>query len=191
MHADSITRNLPRMRAGFLKAIRRERRRCAGDARILRALAEKERLTRRAYVCHSPWYRFRAALRGGRGHDESIAIREMTRLVPPGATFALVDGNEWAVEDVVAGRPCVRWYNPTDDDSAILELAGLRRAGVAFLVIASPGFWWLGFYSELSRELRARFPCLLQNHRLVVFELRPGAVSARRAVSPAVVDVQS
>jgi hypothetical protein len=40
------------------------------------------------------------------------------------------------------------------------------------MILVWPAFWWLDYYSEFSRYLRARFPCSLENERLVVFDLR-------------------
>ena len=59
-----------------------------------------------------------------------------------------------------------------DDETAIRELERLRRSGASFLAFAWPAFWWLDYYSEFSGYLRAKFPCLLENKHLVVFDLR-------------------
>jgi hypothetical protein len=50
-----------------------------------------------------------------------------------------------------------------------------RRAGAAFLVIAWPAFWWLEYYKGFTRRLRSRFPCILENERVVAFDLRRAA----------------
>jgi hypothetical protein len=46
-------------------------------------------------------------------------------------------------------------------------------AGAGFIVFAWPAFWWLDHYAGLHRHLRAHFRCVLENDRLVVFDLRP------------------
>jgi hypothetical protein len=63
---------------------------------------------------------------------------------------------------------------PQDDETAIGEVERLRRAGASFIVFAWPAFWWLEYYSKFSGYLRARFPCPLENERLIVFDLRKG-----------------
>jgi hypothetical protein len=67
---------------------------------------------------------------------------------------------------------------PADDETAIREVEQLREAGAKFLVVAWPAFWWLDCYGGLQQHLRSRFRCLVENERLVVFDLR-GASPAR------------
>jgi hypothetical protein len=55
---------------------------------------------------------------------------------------------------------------------AIQELDRLRQCGASFIVLAWPAFWWFDYYSELHRHLRSEFLCVLENERLVVFDLR-------------------
>jgi hypothetical protein len=52
-------------------------------------------------------------------------------------------------------------------------LARLRGLGAAAIAFAWPSFWWLEYYAEFHRQLRAQFRCLLENERLVVFALTP------------------
>ena len=47
------------------------------------------------------------------------------------------------------------------------------RRGGHFLAFAWPAFWWLDYYAELHRYLRAEFRCMLENARTIVFDLRP------------------
>jgi peptidoglycan/xylan/chitin deacetylase (PgdA/CDA1 family) len=109
-----------------------------------------------------------------------MATREIVRLIPPGHTFILVDEDKWAVDEVIAGRRRIPflerdgqyWGPPPDDDTAIRELERLRKSGASFMVFAWPAFWWLDFYSELNRYLRSRFQCVMENDRLVIFDLR-------------------
>jgi hypothetical protein len=60
-----------------------------------------------------------------------------------------------------------------DDETVIQDVEQLRQAGAGFLVVAWPAFWWLDYYSGMHQHLRSRFRCLLENERLVVFDLRP------------------
>jgi len=102
---------------------------------------------------------------------------DLNAVIPPGAQLVFVDDEQ--VRDHVcpealpfleqAGR-----YGgpPPDDATALRELDRLRAGGAAFLAFAQPGFWWLDHYREFRDHLRARFPCVLANERLVVFDLR-------------------
>ena len=40
------------------------------------------------------------------------------------------------------------------------------------MVFTWPAFWWLDAYPRLQRYLVAGFRCVLQNDRVVVFDLR-------------------
>jgi hypothetical protein len=41
------------------------------------------------------------------------------------------------------------------------------------MVFAWPAFWWLEHYAGLREHLRSKFRCVLDNERLVAFDLRP------------------
>jgi hypothetical protein len=60
---------------------------------------------------------------------------------------------------------------PPDDATAIRELERLRQSGASFIVFARPAFWWLDYHAALC-HLRSAFRCVLENDRLVVFDLR-------------------
>jgi glycosyltransferase involved in cell wall biosynthesis len=115
--------------------------------------------------------------RGSWFHRLHRALVELRAAVPPGETFLLVDADEWGVPDTLDGRRRMPfpergglyWGPPADDDAAIGELERLRAAGVRYVAVAWPAFWWLGFYPAFRRHLRARFPVALENDRLVVF----------------------
>src|SRR5438552_17199720 len=64
------------------------------------------------------------------------------------------------------------WGKPPDDATAIRELERLRKAGAGFIVFIRSTFWWLEYYGGLHRYLRAQFPCIQQDERIVVFDLR-------------------
>jgi len=63
---------------------------------------------------------------------------------------------------------------PPDDDVAIEELERARGQGARFLAVAWPAFWWLTHYARWGEHVRSRFPCLLENDRIVVFDLHSG-----------------
>jgi hypothetical protein len=70
-------------------------------------------------------------------------------------------------------RGGVYWGAPPDDATAIGEFERMRReAGPAFIAFGWPSFWWLEHYPRFAARLRETFPCVLENERLVVFDLR-------------------
>ena len=108
-----------------------------------------------------------------------LSIQELTAAIPPGLTYALID------EGALTGQlPSDRrvlpfperdgqfWGPPSDDLSAIEELKRQRLDGTDFLVFAWPAFWWLDHYSNFNRRLRDDAGMVLENNRLVVFDLR-------------------
>jgi SAM-dependent methyltransferase len=131
-------------------------------------------------------YRLRARRREARAGEPWVerirhAAEELVTLVPHGVPFILIDEDRIRAELDPAHRALPfpehdgqYWGPPTDDAAAVEELERLRQRGAMFAVVAWPAFWWLAFYAGLARELRSRYPCLLDNERLVVFDLRPG-----------------
>jgi hypothetical protein len=77
------------------------------------------------------------------------------------------------------------WGPPPDDETAIRELEQMREEGVTFAVFAWPAFWWLDYYSGLRRHLLSRFDCVVENDRLLAFDLRCG-----KPAVPAVASVE-
>ena len=110
------------------------------------------------------------------------AMQEMATVIAPEDTFILVDQDQWGMTDGAIHQPIPflerdgkYWGNPTDDETAIRELERLRRAGARFLVFGWPAFWWFGCYLGLHEYLRSHFRCVLENERLVIFDLRARA----------------
>ncbi|MDP8928307.1 MAG: hypothetical protein M3O70_06950, partial [Actinomycetota bacterium] len=120
----------------------------------------------REWTRHSWWHRL------------DLAVKEIAALPKPGRPFILVDDAAWEV-GAIAGRPRIPflerggqyWGRPPDDDTAIREMERLRRSGASLIVFAWPAFWWLQHYAGFHDHLRANFPCVLENERVVVFDL--------------------
>jgi hypothetical protein len=64
------------------------------------------------------------------------------------------------------------WGCPRDDSTAIREFERLLQCGTEFIVFGWPAFWWMNHYEVFYRYLYEKYQCVLQNHRLVVFDLR-------------------
>ena len=113
-------------------------------------------------------------------HRLRSATQEIVDLVPEGEAFILVDGDMWGTDDELGGRRRIPflerdgqyWGPPPDDATAIKELERLQRSGASFMVFAWPAFWWLEYYAGLREHLRSEFRCMLENERLVAFDLR-------------------
>jgi len=107
------------------------------------------------------------------------AMEEIVAMVPSGEAFILVDDGSWEAAEAFAGR-CVPflerdgqyWGPPADDAIAIRELERLRAAGASFIIFGWPAFWWLDHYTGLHGHLRSTHRCVLENERLVAFDLR-------------------
>jgi hypothetical protein len=114
------------------------------------------------------------------------AMEAVKRVIPVGATYLLVDEDQWGERrgggDVLSDRRSIPFlerqgqYNgpPPDDATAISEFERLRAAGAQFAVIAWPAFWWLEHYADFAVHLRNRYPILTATADFVVFDLRAG-----------------
>jgi glycosyltransferase involved in cell wall biosynthesis len=119
-----------------------------------------------------------------RWHKSLLAVREMASLIPVGDKYIFVDDaqlsdHQHGQDAVVEGRQAVPflerdgqyWGPPLDDETAIRELERLHAAGAKYLVFAWPAFWWLTHYAGFLQYLRGRYRVLLENQRLVAFDL--------------------
>ena len=107
-----------------------------------------------------------------------IAMQEIASVIPAGKRLILIDENQWGCEMLPKfdALPFLEqdgqyWGAPQDDEIAIRELERMRQAGASFIVIAWPAFWWLDYYSGLRNYLSSNFRCVLDNSRLVIFDL--------------------
>ncbi|MCC5651560.1 glycosyltransferase family 2 protein [Nostoc sp. XA013] len=107
-----------------------------------------------------------------------IAMQEIASVIPSGKRLILADENQWGCEMLPEfdALPFLEhegqyWGAPLDDEIAIQEIERMRQAGASFMIIAWPAFWWLDYYSGLRNYLSSNFRCVLENSRLVVFDL--------------------
>ena len=120
----------------------------------------------------------RSAANFASADPNTVAIVEIANFVPPGNKFILVDQDEWRVKAPrertaipFLERDGLYWGPPPDDENAIRECERLRQAGARHIVFGWPSFWWLEHYAAFHQHLRDRFPCVLQNERVVIFSL--------------------
>lgn len=108
-----------------------------------------------------------------------IAIEEILALIPVNNAFILVDEDKWGSHIfsnhnvmLFLERNGKYWGAPPDDKTAIREFNRLWESGAVFMVFGWPAFWWLDYYSGLRDYLYSNFCCILQNSRIIVFDLR-------------------
>jgi SAM-dependent methyltransferase len=113
-------------------------------------------------------------------HRLYSTAQDIAALIPPENTLILVDDEVYGSMVTVGYRAVPfnerdgnYWGPPPDDTFAIRELERLRQTGADFMVFVWPAFWWLDYYSGLHRHLRSEFRCVLENERLIVFDMRP------------------
>lgn len=112
--------------------------------------------------------------------EVQAALQEIAKVIPPGDRFILVDQDEWRFNEMMSDRHAIPFLErgglyfgaPADDAEAIREVEQQRRGGSTFLVFGWPAFWWLEYYEGLHDYLRSHFPCVLENDRLIAFDLR-------------------
>ncbi len=110
--------------------------------------------------------------------DMQMALKELSEIIPRGATFILVDEQQWGGGQVLAGRRTlpfmehdgVYWGLPPDNRTAVSELERLRVDGAQYIAFMRPSFWWLDYYSELRDHLH-RYHMAAESNRVMVFAL--------------------
>ncbi len=113
------------------------------------------------------------------------SLQEIDTIIPPSEDFILVDQDSWAAHGMVAGRHAIPflerngqyWGHPSDDAEAIRELERMRDEGAHFIVFAWPAFWWFDYYRDFFTYLHRRYQRVLDNSRLVAFDMRVGGRS--------------
>jgi hypothetical protein len=109
------------------------------------------------------------------------AIQDLRNVIPAGTSVILVDDVQLdAIESQAQlnAMPFLErdgdyWGPPADDETAVHEHKRLRQAGATYIVFAWPAFWWLDYYTVFHAHLRANYPIVRENERIIVFNLRP------------------
>ncbi len=111
-------------------------------------------------------------------HRFSLCKKELEGIVPAGGKL-IVAGESWWGEEMGLERELIPftekegqyWGEPADDGAAIGELEkSLARGGRCF-VFGWHTFWWLGHYKGLVEELSRRGRRVVENDRMVVYEV--------------------
>jgi glycosyltransferase involved in cell wall biosynthesis len=115
----------------------------------------------------------------------SAAVQEIVETIPANGALILVDDAllDGRLPDHVRVFPFLEregeyWGLPADSVFAISELERMRRDGAEYIAFAWPAFWWFEHYTDFGAHLRARYPRIVDNEQLVIFDLR-------RSIAPA------
>jgi hypothetical protein len=105
------------------------------------------------------------------------ASEDLSRVVPKGEAFVLLNDSVWNPDVVPERRPLLgadggRTGGPADEEEAIARLEGMRAGGASFVAFAWPAFWWLERFPRLHLHLTSSYRCVLRNERVVVFDVR-------------------
>jgi SAM-dependent methyltransferase len=108
-----------------------------------------------------------------------MARDDLDAVFHKGEQFLWIDHGE--LGDVVCGRPEAVLFPQLDGEpsgppassaDALDHLGRMRARGVGFAVFAWTAFWWFDYYTELAAHLRSACHCVLDNDRLVIFDLQ-------------------
>src|SRR5579872_3022180 len=112
-------------------------------------------------------------------HRVRICGQDLEALISSEDTFILVDQNLTNDKLSRNGRAIPflerdgQYFGPpANDATAIREVERLRNSNAAFVVFIWPAFWWLQHYQAFQNHLRASYRCVLENDRMVLFDLR-------------------
>jgi hypothetical protein len=112
-------------------------------------------------------------------HARLETVRRLIRsAVGPAEPIAIVGDQLW--RDQIApeyealpflGLDFDCWNSPAGDGQAIAALAALQSAGVCYLAITWPDFWWAEIYREFFKILNASSNEVVRSAALWLFEL--------------------
>ena len=113
-------------------------------------------------------------------HRIRLCRNELRNLVPRGRAFILVDEGLAKTQLGYKSRAIPflerdgEYFGPPENDAAaISELERLGYPRASFMVFLWPAFWWLEHYSGFREHLHSHYRVVLENDRLLVFDLRP------------------
>ena len=117
----------------------------------------------------------------------SLTATDLAAILSPGEKFILADNEEFR-SLLTAGYRALPflehegryWGPPQDGACAIRELERMRAQGATHLVVAWPTFWWLDYYRDFADHLTVHFSRVMENDRVVIFDLRDGPPSQEK-----------
>ena len=113
-------------------------------------------------------------------HAVHLAAEELTSLTPPGAVLVVADLDQVGFGSSLGDRQRLAFTErqgtyfgpPATDQQAIDELARGRAAGATHFALMWPAFWFFDAFPRFEQHLRTAHRSVLENERMVVFELR-------------------
>jgi predicted O-methyltransferase YrrM len=108
-------------------------------------------------------------------HRIGLTVKELADLCGKERKIALLDENQLGITtDHLVNLIDLSQDEgpPATNRAAIDRLKGCREAGADLLAITWPAFWWLTAYVSFRETLNECCPCMLQNARMKVYDLR-------------------
>lgn len=113
-----------------------------------------------------------------------LAVHEILGVIESGASFILIDAEQLGLHRVFAGRHAIPFPQqdgvyagpPPDSKSAVQAFDTLMQERlIDYVVVAWPAFWWMEYYESFFSTLRSRYSTVMENSRLIIFDLSKGA----------------
>jgi hypothetical protein len=116
--------------------------------------------------------------------SRNAVLNEITNVVPAGGSFILIDDWNLNVVGKVDGKVAlpfteqdgVYWGPPLNDAAAIAEIERQHERGIHLIVFTWMAFWWLDYYTGMYNYLKLNYECVLNNERLMAFNLQKKGV---------------
>lgn len=129
-------------------------------------------------IYNSPYVKYNYAQNPNIMKEVLQAATDLTSIVPENEVIILVNDSTFSNEHI-PNRQVFPFLEkdgeyigaPLNSESAINELERMKQFGANYIAIAWPSFWWLDYYTQFNNYVRSNFPCVLENERLIVFDL--------------------
>ena len=113
-------------------------------------------------------------------HQIKAGVDDIISVVPNSSGFVLVDENAWGIENEFGKRRRFHLMDrdgrydgpPIDDEQAIREVERDRKEGAEYIFFTANTFWWLDHYTGLADHLEGNYQRILDNNRLIGFNLQ-------------------
>ena len=106
-------------------------------------------------------------------HRLELIKLQLDSVIKKDAHVVLVDEGAWESESVLDESIVLPFLErPVDDDEAVSELKRLMDSGANYIVISWLCFWWREHYKKFFEYMCLNFTLLVENHNIIVFELR-------------------